>query len=284
VPTLRAGGASPSPAVGGGPLPPRGRGALARSCERTAVSSVWVSRGGASLAVFGADLSNLQTEKHNFWTDVLSSIPLCPPKKTQDDSENKRVVGVLLGEYRKGRLDVTSSFAGELPGVHGVRWLARSSSLSPPAFTLDQQRMILDLEKNSNLANFLTRHLLSTFPPRSSLPAPACHSQFRSRRMKTTVPSGSSTTATWRRCAACSAGSTVSESERSPVLSNPPTPRKCAHTKKGAGFNFLCSLSLSKTKPTRAPPPPAAATWRSSSTFTPSLRFGFPPHFTHHGP
>merc|ERR1712216_120702 len=29
----------------------------------------------------------------------------------EDDSEDKRVVGVLLGEYRKGRLDVTSSFA-----------------------------------------------------------------------------------------------------------------------------------------------------------------------------
>merc|ERR1712216_961022 len=29
----------------------------------------------------------------------------------EDDSEDKRVVGVLLGEHRKGRLDVTSSFA-----------------------------------------------------------------------------------------------------------------------------------------------------------------------------
>ena len=29
----------------------------------------------------------------------------------QGDEENKRVVGVLLGEQRKGRLDVTSSFA-----------------------------------------------------------------------------------------------------------------------------------------------------------------------------
>mmetsp|Transcript_19612 Transcript_19612/g.48512 ORF Transcript_19612/g.48512 Transcript_19612/m.48512 type:complete len:322 (-) Transcript_19612:13-978(-) len=29
----------------------------------------------------------------------------------EDDSENKRVLGVLLGEFRKGRLDVTSSFA-----------------------------------------------------------------------------------------------------------------------------------------------------------------------------
>ena len=35
------------------------------------------------------------------------------PRPLQDDSEDKRVVGVLLGEYRKGRLDVTSSFAGE---------------------------------------------------------------------------------------------------------------------------------------------------------------------------
>jgi len=30
----------------------------------------------------------------------------------EDDSEDKRVLGVLLGEHRKGRLDVTSSFAG----------------------------------------------------------------------------------------------------------------------------------------------------------------------------
>lgn len=29
----------------------------------------------------------------------------------EDDSEKKRVVGVLLGEYRKGRLDITSSYA-----------------------------------------------------------------------------------------------------------------------------------------------------------------------------
>ena len=31
--------------------------------------------------------------------------------RTQGDEENKRVVGVLLGEQRRGRLDVTSSFA-----------------------------------------------------------------------------------------------------------------------------------------------------------------------------
>jgi len=30
----------------------------------------------------------------------------------EDDTESKRVIGVLLGEARKGRLDVTSSFAG----------------------------------------------------------------------------------------------------------------------------------------------------------------------------
>jgi len=35
---------------------------------------------------------------------LLSFVP-------QDESESKRVVGVLLGETRKGRLDVTSSFA-----------------------------------------------------------------------------------------------------------------------------------------------------------------------------
>ena len=36
-------------------------------------------------------------------------------RRIQDDSEDKRVVGVLLGEHRKGRLGVTSSFAGTLP-------------------------------------------------------------------------------------------------------------------------------------------------------------------------
>jgi hypothetical protein len=36
-------------------------------------------------------------------------------RRIQDDSEDKRVVGVLLGEHRKGRLDVTSSFAGTSP-------------------------------------------------------------------------------------------------------------------------------------------------------------------------
>jgi hypothetical protein len=36
-------------------------------------------------------------------------------RRKQDDSEDKRVVGVLLGEHRKGRLDVTSSFAGTSP-------------------------------------------------------------------------------------------------------------------------------------------------------------------------
>ena len=41
------------------------------------------------------------------------TFPRPSPPSLQDDSEDKRVVGVLLGEYRKGRLDVTSSFAGE---------------------------------------------------------------------------------------------------------------------------------------------------------------------------
>jgi hypothetical protein len=41
------------------------------------------------------------------------SFPFPVREKKQDDSEDKRVLGVLLGEHRKGRLDVTSSFAGK---------------------------------------------------------------------------------------------------------------------------------------------------------------------------
>jgi len=42
---------------------------------------------------------------------VLLSVVDDSLNEEEDDSEDKRVVGVLLGEYRKGRLDVTSSFA-----------------------------------------------------------------------------------------------------------------------------------------------------------------------------
>jgi|TARA_B100000683_G_scaffold264261_3_gene293583 26S proteasome regulatory subunit N8 len=47
----------------------------------------------------------------------------------QGDEENKRVVGVLLGEQRKGRLDVTSSFAvpfEEDDGENGIWFLDHS--------------------------------------------------------------------------------------------------------------------------------------------------------------
>ena len=47
----------------------------------------------------------------------------------QGDEENKRVVGVLLGEQRKGRLDVTSSFAVPLEeddGENGIWFLDHS--------------------------------------------------------------------------------------------------------------------------------------------------------------
>mmetsp|Transcript_22187 Transcript_22187/g.54908 ORF Transcript_22187/g.54908 Transcript_22187/m.54908 type:complete len:332 (+) Transcript_22187:154-1149(+) len=42
---------------------------------------------------------------------VLLSIVDHYKRTEEEDDENKRVVGVLLGEYRKGRLDVVSSFA-----------------------------------------------------------------------------------------------------------------------------------------------------------------------------
>ena len=49
--------------------------------------------------------------------------------RVQGDEENKRVVGVLLGEQRKGRLDVTSSFAvpfEEDDGENGIWFLDHS--------------------------------------------------------------------------------------------------------------------------------------------------------------
>ena len=45
------------------------------------------------------------------WTDGARFLSFRFATGAQGDEENKRVVGVLLGEQRKGRLDVTSSFA-----------------------------------------------------------------------------------------------------------------------------------------------------------------------------
>lgn len=54
---------------------------------------------------------------------------MCVCACVQGDEENKRVVGVLLGEQRKGRLDVTSSFAvpfEEDDGENGIWFLDHS--------------------------------------------------------------------------------------------------------------------------------------------------------------
>lgn len=92
------------------------------------------------------------------------------PFASQDSK--KRVVGVLLGETMKGRLDITNSYAG-----------------ARPVGTLPSG--------NAHWNSCILLRLLRT------------RAQFRSRRMRTTRPSGTSTIATTSRCTGCPGGSTV---------------------------------------------------------------------------
>jgi hypothetical protein len=128
----------------------------------------------------------------------------------------KRVVGVILGESYKGRIDATNSFAGAAGGGR-----------------LLQFKVLLTSRMHACLANLThawrkcgrDASLLS-YRPSSQCPRNSACSHLRSaltavvsrqcplRRMTRTPPSGSWTTATWRQCAACSRRSTVSSGGR----------------------------------------------------------------------
>lgn len=100
----------------------------------------------------------------------------------------KRVVGVLLGEVYKGRVDATNCFAGGQGGPGTATCCA--GGLGPG------------------------QQLLHTWPAPASdgwRTALAAHSavQCPLRRTTRTPPFGSWTTATWRTCTACSKRSTV---------------------------------------------------------------------------
>ena len=100
------GGPPPRAAVRGGPLPPRGRGACPARERREAPAP----RRATSMGIDCVSRENPSSGRPPDPSDVASLL-----RRKQDDSEDKRVVGVLLGEHRKGRLDVTSSFAGTSP-------------------------------------------------------------------------------------------------------------------------------------------------------------------------
>merc|ERR1712216_710460 len=114
----------------------------------------------------------------------------------EDDSEDKRVVGVLLGEYRKGRLDVTSSFA-------------------------------VPFEED-----------------------------------ETTRASGSSIIATWRRCPACSAGST-------------PRRRSWAGTARAPRSGRTTWTSTSSSPTTTPTPPLSSWTCRRTTWASRRVRTGW---------
>ena len=97
----------------------------------------------------------------------------------------KRVVGVLLGENSKGRIEITNSFAG-------TYW-----SLHPAVPGLVPDRLMPVLQRQHFDRGSVQSHM----------------------RRTTGIPrSGSWTTATLRICAACSRRSTVSHSIRLHIL------------------------------------------------------------------
>lgn len=92
----------------------------------------------------------------------------------------KRVVGLLLGESHKGRIDVTNSFAGE---------------------QRNRARLALVLRA--------CRGIVSWHAAQADHKPAVIRNQCRSRRMRTTHRSGFWTTPIWTRCSECSRRSTV---------------------------------------------------------------------------
>lgn len=128
----------------------------------------------------------------------------------------KRVVGVLLGESYKGRIDVTNSFAGGWRGGWAVPVVGNLLAYLPTEIC---QPWVRTRKSVLQLRVALPPPLLALCQPRPQptrtrpAPAPPCSAstmpQFPLRRMTATPPSGSWTTPTWSRCSTCSRRSTV---------------------------------------------------------------------------